>query len=84
MFVTPRGEPYLLWRAVDEHGAELDVLVQKRRDKAAGKRFFRRLLGSTQCRARSLPTSCAAIRRRRLTFPSSLMRSTFLSKRLHA
>ncbi len=35
MFVTLRGEPYLLWRAVDEHGAELDILLQKRRDKAA-------------------------------------------------
>jgi putative transposase len=34
MFVKLRGEPYLLWRAVDEHGAELDVLLQKRRDKA--------------------------------------------------
>lgn len=46
MFVTLRGEPHLLWRAVDEHGAELDVLVQKRRDKAAAKRFFRRVLRS--------------------------------------
>jgi putative transposase len=46
MFVTLRGKPYLLWRAVDEHGAELDVLVQKRRDKAAAKRFFRRVLRS--------------------------------------
>ena len=27
MFVTLRGEPYLLWRAVDEHGTELDILV---------------------------------------------------------
>jgi putative transposase len=32
--------------AVDEHGAELDVLGQKRRDKAAAKRFFRRVLRS--------------------------------------
>jgi putative transposase len=46
MFVTLRGEPYLLWRAVDELGAELDVLVQKRRDKAAAKRFFRKVLRS--------------------------------------
>src|ERR1700733_14487824 len=46
MFVTLRGEPYVLWRAVDEHGAELDVLVQKRRDKAAAKRFFRKVLRS--------------------------------------
>jgi putative transposase len=49
MFVTLRGEPYLLWRAVDEHGAELDVLVQRRRDTAAAKRFFRRV------RHRALP-----------------------------
>jgi putative transposase len=46
MFVSLRGEPYLLWRAVDEHGAELDILVQKRRDKAAAERFFRRVLRS--------------------------------------
>jgi transposase-like protein len=46
MFVTLRGEPYLLWRAVDEHGIELDILVQKRRDKAAAKRFFKRVLRS--------------------------------------
>lgn len=44
MVVTLRGEPYVLWRAVDEHGTELDILVQKRRDKAAAKRFFKRLL----------------------------------------
>src|ERR1700709_1749552 len=46
MFVMLRGEPYLLWRAVDDHGADLDVLVQKRRDKAAAKRFFRKVLRS--------------------------------------
>jgi len=38
--------PYLLWRAVDQHGAELDVLVQKRRDKLAAKRFFNRVLAA--------------------------------------
>ena len=36
----------MLWRAVDEHGMELDVLLQKHRDKAAAKRFFRRILRS--------------------------------------
>jgi len=46
MFVKLRGEPYVLWRAVDEHGAELDILLQKRRDKAAAKRFFLRVLCS--------------------------------------
>ena len=47
IFVTLRGEPYLLWRAVDEHGTELDILLQKRRDKAAAKRFFKRVLRSS-------------------------------------
>jgi len=47
MFVTLRGEPYLLWRAVDEHDAELDILLQKRRDKAAAKRFFKRVRRSS-------------------------------------
>jgi putative transposase len=46
VFVTLRGEHYLLWRAVDQHGTELDVLRQKRRDKAAAKRFFKRVLAS--------------------------------------
>nr|WP_321964978.1 DDE-type integrase/transposase/recombinase [Paraburkholderia sp. J7] len=38
-------EPYLSRRAVDEHGAELDVPVHERRD-AAVKRFFQRVLRS--------------------------------------
>ena len=46
MFVTLRGEPYLRWRAVDQHGAELDILLQKRRDKAAAKRVFKRVLAA--------------------------------------
>ncbi|AKK25006.1 IS6 family transposase [Pandoraea oxalativorans] len=45
-FVSLRGEPYLLWRAVDAQGAQLDILLQKRRDKAAAKRFFKRMLRS--------------------------------------
>jgi putative transposase len=45
MFVKLRGEPYVLWRAVDEPGSELDLLLQKPRDKAA-KRFFRKVLRS--------------------------------------
>jgi putative transposase len=46
VFVSLRGESYLLWRAVNEHVAELDILLQKRRDKAAAERFFRRVLRS--------------------------------------
>jgi putative transposase len=41
------GRLHWLWRAVDEHGQTLDVLVQERRDTAAAARFFRRLLAGT-------------------------------------
>jgi putative transposase len=37
-----------LWRAVDQDGNVLDILVQNRRDKAAARRFFRRLLTKTR------------------------------------
>ena len=33
-----------LWRAVDQHGNVLDILVQSRRNAVAAKRFFRKLL----------------------------------------
>src|SRR5829696_1435360 len=33
-----------LWRAVDQHGVVLDILVQSRRDKHAAKRLLRKLL----------------------------------------
>ena len=33
-----------LWRAVDQDGNVLDILVQSRRNKAAAKKFFRKLL----------------------------------------
>jgi putative transposase len=45
-YAALRSEPYLLWRAVDEHGTELDISVQKRRDKAAAKHCFKRGLPS--------------------------------------
>jgi putative transposase len=37
-----------LWRAVDQDGYELDILLQSRRDKKAAKRFFRKLLKGLQ------------------------------------
>jgi putative transposase len=44
MAVRVRGRLQCLWRAVDEHGQTLDVLLQERRDTAAAARLFRRLL----------------------------------------
>jgi putative transposase len=44
VFVTIKGEHHYLWRAVDQEGTVLDILVQPRRDKRAAKKFFRKLL----------------------------------------
>jgi putative transposase len=44
VFLTINGERHDLWRAVDQAGHVLDILVQSRRDKAAAKKFFRKLL----------------------------------------
>src|SRR5215471_10891247 len=38
------GVKHWLWRAVDQTGIVLDVLVQRRRDKQAAKRLLRKLL----------------------------------------
>jgi putative transposase len=38
------GELHYLWRAVDQNGVVLDILVQERRNATAAKRFFKRLL----------------------------------------
>jgi len=44
VFVSINGVTHSLWRAVDQDGTVLDLLVQRRRDKVAARRFFRRLL----------------------------------------
>jgi putative transposase len=45
MAVRIGGKRHWLWRAVDEHGATLDILLQERRNTDAAARFFRMLLG---------------------------------------
>ena len=44
VFIRIRGVRHYLWRAVDETGVVLDILVQRRRNARAAKRFFRKLL----------------------------------------
>jgi putative transposase len=44
VFLTIHGERHYLWRAVDQDGNVLDILVQSRRNKQAAKKFFRKLL----------------------------------------
>ena len=44
VFVKIDGKQQYLWRAVDQDGEVIDVYLQARRDGAAAKRFFRRLM----------------------------------------
>ena len=48
VFLTINGRRQYLWRAFDQDGNVLDILVQCRRDAKAAKRFFRKLL-KRQC-----------------------------------
>ena len=41
VFVKINGTIHYLWRAVDQHGNVLDILVQPRRNAVAAKQFFR-------------------------------------------
>ncbi len=44
VFLTINRKRHYLWRAVDQHGNVLDILVQSGRNKRAAKKFFRKLL----------------------------------------
>jgi len=44
VFIKINGVLHSLWRAVDQDGDEIDILVQKRKDKRAAMRFFKQLL----------------------------------------
>jgi putative transposase len=50
------GVKHWLWRAVDQAGVVLDVLVQRRRDKQAAKRLLRKLLKKQMRRPRVMIT----------------------------
>lgn len=44
MRVVIKGEVFWLWRAVDKDGNVLDILMQRRRDKAAAKKILKKLM----------------------------------------
>ncbi len=46
VFIKINGKQRYLWRAVDQDGDVVDVYLQAKRDGAAAKRFFKRLLRS--------------------------------------
>ena len=67
--VTIRGRQQYLWRAVDEDGDTIDILVQSRRNRLAALRFFRKLLKGQGCvprrlitdKLRSYPAACRTV-----------------------
>jgi putative transposase len=56
VFLTINGERYYLWRAVDQDDHVLDILVQRRRNKKAAKKFCKKLLKGLQYVPRVLNT----------------------------
>jgi putative transposase len=56
VFIRIDGEQYYLWRAVDQDGDVLDILVQKRKDKQAATRFFKKLMKGQGRSARKIVT----------------------------
>ena len=69
LFVTIQGRQQYLWRAVDEDGDVIDILVQSRRNRPAAVRFFRKLLKGQGCvprrlitdKLRSYPAACRTV-----------------------
>jgi putative transposase len=56
VYITINGKIHYLWRAVDQYGVVLDILVTSRRDARAATRFFRKLLKDLEHAPRVLVT----------------------------
>jgi putative transposase len=74
--VTIAGKKHWLWRAVDQEGFVLDVLVQSRRDKKAAKRLLRKLL-KKHLRGHRQVVGCWIVK-------GAMDRSTVVGRRDHA
>ena len=84
VFVKINGTIHYLWRAVDQHGNVLDVLVQPRRNALAAKRFFRKLLKGLRYAPRVLVTDRLAsyqVAHRELVPSVAHRRSKYLNNR---
>ncbi len=49
VFVKVNGQRHYLWRAVDHEGEVLEAVVTKRRNKAVGLKFLRKLMKRHSC-----------------------------------
>jgi transposase-like protein len=84
VFIKIAGQTHHLWRAVDQQGTVLDILVTSRRDAKAATWFFRRLLTGLEYVPRVLVTDKLAsygVARRRLMPGVEHRRSKYLNNR---
>ncbi len=82
MFIKIKGKTHYLWRAVDQDGNVLDILVTSRRDATAATRFFRKLLTGVRSGPRVLVTDKLAsygVAHRRLIRSVEHRRSKYLN-----
>jgi len=56
VIIRINGLQHYLWRSVDQDGDELDILVQKLRDKKAAKKFLKKLLRGQQANTLNIVT----------------------------
>jgi putative transposase len=84
VFVKINGKHHYLWRAVDQHGNVLDILVQSRRNAQAANRFFRKLLEGFERVPRAIVTDSLAsyqLAHRELMSSVQHRRSKYLNNR---
>jgi putative transposase len=84
VFIKINGKTHYLWRAVDQDGTVLDILVTSRRDAKAATRFFRKLLTGLRSVPRVLVTDKLAsygVAHRRLIPSVEHRRSKYLNNR---
>ena len=84
VFIRINGTIHCLWRAVDQHGNVLDILVQSRRNAWAAKKFFRKLLKGLQYVPRVIVTdglSSYRVENRELMASVQHRRSKYLNNR---
>jgi putative transposase len=84
VFVKINGTTHYLWRAVDQDGSVLDILVQSRRNAVAAKKFFRKLLKGLQYVPRVIVTDGLGsyqVAHREIAPSVEHRRSTYLNNR---
>ena len=84
VFIKIGGKTHYLWRAVDQDGVVLDILVTSHRDAKAATRFFRKLLRGLRSVPRVLVTDKLAsygVAHRRLMRSVEHRRSKYLNNR---